>query len=252
MRIMITNDDGIRAEGLAILEEIALSITDDVWVVAPEVEQSGAAHSLTIHLPIRVIPLGPKRFAVRGTPTDCVMVGTRALLDKMPDLILSGINHGTNLGDDITYSGTVAAAMEAALLDLPAIALSQAVNYGQKANWDYARTHGAHIIKQAFQAGIPNNTLLNINFPNPDETACTGIEIVEQGNKKISDNVQVVYDPMGAPIYWIGRKQHAGEFDPKSDYAAIERGKIAVTPLHLNMTDYAGMQLYKDMKIVVK
>jgi len=249
MRILITNDDGIHAEGLSVLEEIAHTLTDDVWVIAPEIEQSGAAHSLTLRMPIRVLPLGPKRFAVHGTPTDCVMVGVRALMDAMPDLVLSGVNHGANLGDDITYSGTVAAAMEAALLDLPAIALSQETNYVDGMRWDYARMHAASLIRQALAAGIPQNTLLNINFPDPALGPCQGVEVTVQGNRKIGDNIHMFHDPLGLPVYWIGRKQLDGVIDPHSDYAMLEQGYITVTPIHLNLTDYKAMERFKGLAL---
>ena len=169
MRILLTNDDGIHADGLAVLERIAAKFTDDVWIVAPETDQSGLAHSLTLNEPLRLRRIGPKRFALKGTPTDCVIMAVRELMDSPPDLLLSGVNSGQNIGDDVTYSGTVAGAMEGTLLGVRSIALSQAYSYFDGTRvmpWDVVETHAPDIIAKLIETEFPAKTLVNINFPN--------------------------------------------------------------------------------------
>src|SRR5581483_6371754 len=167
LRILITNDDGIHSEGLDVCAEIARVLSDDVWIVAPEFDQSGVAHSLTLNDPLRLRQVEERRFAVRGTPTDCVIMGVRYLLkDKAPDLVLSGVNRGRNAGEDVIYSGTIAGAMEGTILGLPSIALSQAYNSrgGQAPYWDTALRYAPDIIRRALEKGIPSDVLLNVNF----------------------------------------------------------------------------------------
>src|SRR5580692_4858847 len=177
MRILVTNDDGIHAPGLAVAEAIARALTDDVWVVAPETEQSGASHSLTLALPLRLRRISERRFAVAGTPTDCVMMAALHVLKQQPpELVLSGVNWGSNLADDVTYSGTIAGAMEGCALGIPAIALSQAggENARLEIDWSPAQTHGPDLVRQLLAAGWPLGTLINVNFP-----ACAAGEVAE-------------------------------------------------------------------------
>ncbi|HQF30550.1 MAG TPA: 5'/3'-nucleotidase SurE, partial [Hyphomicrobiales bacterium] len=175
MRILITNDDGIHAPGLAVLERIAQTLSGDVWVVAPETDQSGASHSLTLNDPLRLRKIGEKTFAVRGTPTDCVIMGVRHILPEPPDLVLSGVNRGQNLADDVTYSGTIAGAIEGTLLGVRSMALSQAYGWESRSQvpWGTAEALAPALIDRLMRAELPDNTLLNINFPDcaPEKVA---------------------------------------------------------------------------------
>src|SRR3954462_9131813 len=168
MRILVTNDDGINAEGLDVCEQIARALSDNVWVVAPEYDQSGVSHSLSINDPLRLREIGPRRFAVRGTPTDCVIMGIHHLLtDGAPDLVLSGVNRGRNAAEDVTYSGTVAGAMEGAVLGIPSLALSQAFGAATRTAplWDTSVTHAPDLIRRVLKLGMPSDVLVNVNFP---------------------------------------------------------------------------------------
>jgi len=236
-RILISNDDGINATGLEVLERIARSLSDDVWVVAPTSEQSGASHSLTLHTPLRVRKIEERRFAIAGTPTDCVLFAVREIMgDHPPDLVLSGVNRGGNLGDDVTYSGTVAAAMEGALLGIRSIALSQQIDGPHRAKWATAEAHAPEIIRRAVQPDWPPEMLLNINFPDVDAGAVTGIDVVPQGKRKIGVKFEERRDPRGFPYFWFGRQRDEPDVDYETDLSAVRAGAVAVTPLHLDLT----------------
>ena len=240
MRILVTNDDGIYAPGLEIAEEIARQISDDVWVIAPETDQSGVAHALTLSDPIRVREAGERRFAVRGTPTDCVIMGFKEVIGQKPDLVLSGVNRGQNIADDVTYSGTIAAAMEGTLLEIPSIALSQAYGFDtrDRPHWDTARAHAPALIKAIFDDGFPNGTLININFPNclPEDVA--SIAVTHQG-RRVPDWLKIDkrIDGRGHPYYWIGFQRSESEPVAGSDLSALAEKRISVTPLALDLTD---------------
>src|ERR1700694_2611515 len=183
MRILLTNDDGIHAPGLGILEKIAGALSDDIWIVAPETDQSGVSHSLSLNDPLRLREVGDRHFAVQGTPTDCVIMGARHIMKQMPDLVLSGVNRGRNCAEDVTYSGTVAGAMEGAVLGIPSFALSQAYAFTTKHQpyWDTAIKFGPDLIRRVLKEGMPRDVLVNINFPDcaPDDVA--GISVAVQG-----------------------------------------------------------------------
>ena len=242
-RILISNDDGVHAHGIKVLEKIAQTLSDDVWVVAPETEQSGAAHSLTLRRPLRVHKISPRRFAVDGTPTDCVMVAlSEVLKDQKPTLMLSGINHGANMGEDVTYSGTVAAAMEATLLGVPAIALSQVTKTGQHVKWATSEHFAPEIISKIMKAGIPKGTLININFPNLVTASVKGVEVVSQGLRNIRDSLVKWTDPRGIPFYWIGgAERDDSPTEVQTDLEAIQNGYISVTPLQLDLTNKGAL-----------
>ena len=192
MRILVTNDDGIHAPGLTVAENIARALSDDVWVVAPENEQSGASHSLTLSLPLRVRGIEEKRFAVNGTPTDCVMMAAMELMNgQRPDLVLSGVNAGSNMADDVTYSGTIAAAMEGCALDIPSIALSQSYdeNGRERIDWSAAQGHGASVVRRLVAIGWPKGTLVNVNFPGCAADAVTGVEASSQGLRALQNSM---------------------------------------------------------------
>lgn len=240
MRILVTNDDGIHAEGLAVLEEIARQLSDDVWVVAPETDQSGVAHSLSLSNPLRLRQIEEKRFAVAGTPTDCVIMAARSILmDHRPDLVLSGVNRGQNVAEDVTYSGTIAAAMEGTLLGIPSIAVSQA--YGAQGrdqiHWDCARHHAPGIIRRLLDEGIPKDILFNLNFPNVPPAEVAGVAVTVQGRR---DQELVRLEPRkdgrGNPYFWIAFQRGRTEPANGTDLRALSERKISVTPLELDLT----------------
>ena len=241
-RILISNDDGVNAEGIGLLERIARTLSDDVWVVAPEHEQSGAGHSLSLHKPLRLRKVSERRFAVDGTPTDAVLVGVQEVLkDKKPDLMLSGINRGSNLAEDVTYSGTVSAAMEATLLEIPSIAFSNQIK--GEVNWDVPEKFTAEIIQALAKTTIPHDRLINVNFPAVPLGQVKGIKLCPQGRRKLDDNLDRRTDPMGRPYIWIGGQRTIAFADhPEQDFIQIREGYITITPLSLDMTDYAMME----------
>lgn len=242
-RILITNDDGLRATGLKILEKIARELTADVWVVAPENEQSAASHSLTLRQPLRIRRIGPKRYAVDGTPTDCVLLAINHIMKgRQPTLVLSGVNRGSNLGEDVTYSGTIAAAMEATLLGVPAMALSQAVTPQELPRWSCAETLGVAVIRQATRVAWPKSVLVNVNFPDLPPDKVKGIEVARQGRHKIGDELVESVDPRGQPYYWIGTMRLEDPTRLGTDIAAVKRGYISVTPLYLDLTHRPTMR----------
>ena len=240
MRILLTNDDGIHAEGLAVLERVARTFTDDVWVVAPESDQSGLAHSLTLSEPLRLRKIGPKRFALKGTPTDCVIMGVREVMDSPPDLILSGVNVGSNVADDVTYSGTVAGAIEGTLLGIPSFALSQAYvpNSGRSISYRNTEEHGPRILRQLLDAGPQPGTLVNINFPYCPADEVKGIRVTRQGKLDHGLIIDERADGRGFPYYWLRFGERKGAFDEGTDIHAMRNGYISVTPLKLDLTDY--------------
>ncbi|RYE73588.1 MAG: 5'/3'-nucleotidase SurE, partial [Hyphomicrobiales bacterium] len=207
MRILVTNDDGIHAEGLAVLEQIAAQLSDDVWVVAPETDQSGVAHSLSLSNPLRLRQIEEKRFAVQGTPTDCVIMAVRSVMAEMkPDLVLSGVNRGQNVAEDVTYSGTIAAAMEGTLLGIPSIAVSQAYMAGDRTSiiWDCALQHAPGIIRRLLEEGIPDGILFNLNFPNVAPSEVAGVAVTAQGRRDQElMRLEPRRDGRGNPYYWI-------------------------------------------------
>jgi 5'-nucleotidase len=243
-RILISNDDGIHAPGIKALERIARKLSKDVWVVAPETEQSAAGHSLTIRRPLRVRKYGTRRFSVDGTPTDAVLLGVNTIIKgKRPDLVLSGVNRGANLGEDVTYSGTVAAAMEAVILGIPAFAFSQCVIHGNDPHWDTAEQWAPKVIQQALSVDWGANILINVNFPDclPDQV--TGIEVARQGKRKIGDELVERLDPRGEPYIWIGAQRFEDSSARGTDIEAAYRGAVSVTPLRVDLTDHPTMSL---------
>ena len=241
MRILITNDDGIHAPGLAACEAIARQLSDEVWIVAPETDQSGVSHSLSLNDPLRLREVGERHFAVKGTPTDCVIMGVRHLMPAVPDIVLSGVNRGRNCAEDVTYSGTVAGAMEGTVLGIPSFALSQAYAFSTKhtPHWQTAIAHAPDLIGRVLKAGMPRDVLVNINFPDcpPEEVA--GVSIATQGKRDQELlRIDARHDGRGNPYYWIAFGR-GGLADARegSDLAALNEKRIAVTPLRLDLTD---------------
>jgi 5'-nucleotidase len=243
-RILLSNDDGIHAPGMQILEEVARELSDDVWVVAPKTEQSAASHSLTIHEPLRITQEGEQRYSVSGTPTDAVLMAMKIVFaeDKKPDLLLSGINLGGNLGEDVTYSGTIAAAMEGTLLDIPSIALSQCVYNYNDVPWDVARFHAASVIRQLCHAPWQANSLLNVNFPPTEASGVKGLRPAPHGRRKIGEKLIKREDPKGRPYYWIGSDRWDKSEWQGSDISVINDGYISVTPLSMDLTEYKALE----------
>jgi 5'-nucleotidase len=239
LRILVTNDDGIHAPGLEAAENIARALSDDVWVVAPETEQSGASHSLTLTEPLRIRDAGERRFAVRGTPTDCVMMAMHEIIpDARPGLVLSGVNRGGNMAEDVTYSGTIAAAMEGAMLGVPSIALSQVLTPGQAVKWATAEHHGPGLVRRLLEAGWPKDVLLNVNFPDVAPGAVSGVEVAVQGRRDLSElYIDARIDARSVPYYWLGYRREIGEPPRHTDLGAVRAGAISVTPLQLDLTD---------------
>ncbi|WP_455373435.1 5'/3'-nucleotidase SurE [Limibacillus halophilus] len=247
-RILVTNDDGVNAPGIEVLAGIARSLSDDVWIVAPEVEQSATSHSLTMRRPLRVRELGERRYSIDGTPTDCVLVATRTILQKQkqPDLILSGINMGGNLGEDVTYSGTVAAAMEGALLGYRSIALSQVREGDHGYRWQTPEAWGAEVIRKLASVEQPRETLINVNFPDVEPEAVRGLKVCRQGKRDEQTAVVEGVDPGGRPYVWIGSYQSDKTSVADSDLEAVAQGWITITPLHLDLTYDPLIKRIKD------
>lgn len=239
LRILVANDDGINAPGLKVAEKIARALSSDVWVVAPETEQSGASHSLTLHEPLRVRKVSNRRFAVSGTPTDCVIMALDHILkdQKAPDLLISGVNRGTNIAEDVTYSGTVAAAMEGTLLGIPSVALSQGYTSPHPVKWGTAEHHGPKLLRRLLKAGWPEGVLINVNFPDVVSARVQETTVTQQGQRDAGNVfIEERIDARSVPYYWIGFRRHKGESHPKSDLAVVARGGISVTPLHIDLT----------------
>ena len=243
MRILVTNDDGINAPGLDVLQQIAGELSDDVWTVAPETEQSGASHSLTLHEPLRLREVGERVFAVKGTPTDCVIMGVRHVLrNKGPDLVLSGVNAGQNMADDVTYSGTIAGAFEGSLLGIPSIALSLAYGFESPRHlrWQTPMAHGPDLVRKLLKVGWPDDVVLNINFPDREPDDVEGVVVTEQGRRN-QDLLHIEHreDMRGKPYYWFGFRRRKSNPAEGTDLWAIYTGRISVTPLNLNLTHTA-------------
>ncbi|EUB95963.1 Survival protein SurE-like phosphatase/nucleotidase [Rhizobium sp. CF080] len=241
MRILLTNDDGIHAEGLAVLERIARKLSDDVWIVAPETDQSGLAHSLTLSEPLRLRKVGDKHFALRGTPTDCVIMGIREVLPGKPDLVLSGVNDGANMADDVTYSGTIAGAIEGTLQGVRSFALSQAVRRedGRVVPWEVVESYAADLIGKLIDVDLPDGTFLNLNFPNCEPDDVQGVEVTSQGKLDFGLTIDAREDGRGKPYYWLRFGERKGNFRDGTDIQALKENKISVTPLKLDLTDYS-------------
>jgi 5'-nucleotidase len=247
--ILVTNDDGIHAQGLVSLERIACSLSPDVWVVAPELEQSGKSHSLSLSDPLRMRRVDDRHVAVHGTPADCVILAVRKIMPALPDLVLSGVNRGQNMADDVTYSGTIAAAMEGTSIGLRSIALSQVFGVRSKdgLSYDVAEAHGPRVLRTLYGADLGPGTLININFPDCDPDEVKAVEVTRQGKR--DQNLLVVderIDTRGRPYYWLGFKREKSKPAPGTDLHAVMNRSISVTPLHMNMTQIDAMEILRS------
>jgi 5'-nucleotidase len=245
-RVLLSNDDGINAPGLKALEDAIRPHVRELWVCAPETEQSATSHSLTLRRPLRIRNVSDKRFAVDGTPTDAVLLGVTSIMnDARPDLVLSGVNRGGNLGEDVTYSGTVAAAMEGALLGIPSVALSQVYEDRHKVKWSTAKAWTPKVLKQLFKLGWPKGIFMNVNFPDATAARVKGVEVCRQGRRKIGGGLTPGIDPRGDEYFWIGPQRDEEKFLKGTDLAAVNNGFVAVTPLALDLTDAATLRKLK-------
>jgi 5'-nucleotidase len=239
-RILLTNDDGVRARGLQSLQKIAAELSDDVWIAAPAEEQSGAGRSLTLHEPLRVRKFAERSFAITGTPTDAVLMGVQDLItDKKPDLVLSGVNRGGNVAEDVTFSGTVAGAMQGMQLGIPSIALSQVYSFLPDAEprWEVCETFGAPIIRKLLEQGWDEDVLININFPDRDPDDVKEVEVTKQGRRdQAIVHADKRQDPRGVDYYWIGFRGAPQSPAEGDDLHAVMGGRISVTPLHVDLT----------------
>jgi 5'/3'-nucleotidase len=238
-KILVTNDDGYFSDGLIALTA-ALEVVGDVTVVAPASEQSGAAHSVTVTRPLRVRKIDERRYCVDGTPADCVTLALSKILPELPEIIVSGINHGPNLGDDVTYSGTFAGALEASFSKLPGIAVSLSARTG---DFTWAAQFAADLTRQVLKEGLPEGTILNVNIPSGE---IRGARFTHQGIKIPRFHIHEGVDPRGCSYYWIGEREATGKHDSGSDYEAIEEGLVSITPLRTEMTDYRTLEALRS------
>ena len=238
-RVLLTNDDGIDAPGLAVLEAVAAELADEVWVVAPEHDQSGTSHSISLHSPLRVSRQGERRFGVAGTPGDCVVMAVRHLMrDTPPTLVLSGINRGANLGVETMFSGTVGAAMTGLLLGLPSIALSQTFRDRENVRWDTSRALAPGVIRQLLAVEYAQPVCLNVNFPDIDASAAGPLTPTKQGVGLVQGiDVQSQTDPRGLEYHWLRFQRGPRENAPDSETAVVASGRVSVTPLYFDRTD---------------
>ncbi len=251
MRILLTNDDGVNARGLKVLETVARAFSDDVWIVAPTEEQSGAGHSLTLTVPVRVRKLGERRFCVAGTPTDAMMMGLAKIMEGPPDLILSGVNRGANLREDVTYSGTVSAAMEGALAGIPSIALSQCYErqgMGGRVPFAAAEAWAERVLRPLIAEPMPARTLVNVNFPPLPPGEVRGVRVVRQGLRDYG-RLQIVgrTDPRGYDYYWFALGPMIETPGHMTDLEAVADGFVSVTPLHLDLTHEPSLARMAEM-----
>jgi 5'-nucleotidase len=247
-RVLLTNDDGIDAPGLAVLETVAAELAEEVWVVAPEHDQSGTSHSISLHSPLRVSRQGERRFGVAGTPGDCVVMAVRHLMrDRPPALVLSGINRGGNLGVETMFSGTVGAAMTGLLLGLPSIALSQTFRDRENVRWDTARALAPGVVRKLLDVSHATPACLNVNFPDVDAAAAGPLTATRQGAGLVQGiDVLPNVDPRGIDYYWMRFQRGSRENEPDTETAAIALGRISVTPIYFDRTDERTFAVLSD------
>jgi 5'-nucleotidase len=242
--ILVTNDDGIDAPGLRSLASAADSL-GEVWVVAPATEQSAMSHALTLHGPLRLAQHGERRFSVTGTPTDAVFFGVLHLLPRKPDLVLSGINRGPNLGDDVSYSGTVSAALEAAVMGIPAVAFSH-IKPGCDADYDDGAALARELAGRVLAEGLPPGNYLNVNFPAVPPGEIRGLQVTRLGNRYYEDCIVECTDPRGRPYFWIGGSGYSFDDIAGTDCVAVHQGYASITALHSDPTDPAGCEMLRS------
>lgn len=241
MRVLVSNDDGVDAPGIRVLAE-CLREVGEVTVVAPDRDRSGASNSLTLDAPLRVLPMGDGYFRVAGTPTDCVHLALSGLLDDEPDMVVSGINNSANLGDDVIYSGTVSAAMEGRFLGLPAIAVSLVTKDHKGQNYESAAKAVLLLMKRLLVDPLPADTILNVNVPDRPWTDIAGFEVTRLGRRHRAERCIAQTDPRGRPIWWIGPAGEVDDAGPGTDFNAVRRGFVSVTPIHVDLTRFQALE----------
>ncbi|UCD84469.1 MAG: 5'/3'-nucleotidase SurE [Deltaproteobacteria bacterium] len=246
MIILVSNDDGINAPGLHTLAQ-ALEDLGEVWIVAPDRDRTAVSHSLTLHRPLRIEQIGQRKFSVNGTPSDCINIGTHQILERAPDLVVSGINQGSNLGDDINYSGTVSAAMEGALLGIPSFAIS--LDTTNHCGFEPAAKVAFRLAEKIIENGLPPDTFLNVNVPGVQESEFRGYRITRQGKKNYSIKVVEKTDPRDRKYYWIGGEEQGCDEIEASDASAVLNNYISVTPLLLDLTNYSCLDKLRKWKL---
>lgn len=244
--ILISNDDGVYSKGLRILAKKLRKVGRAV-IVAPDQERSATSHALTLHRPLRIKKIANDFYAIDGTPTDCINLGINEILKQRPDIIISGINHGGNLGDDIHYSGTVSAALEGGIMGVPSIAISVVAR--EKFYFDFASEFAVKLVKRILSHGLPKGIILNVNVPNLPASSIKGYEITSQGKRNYGKLILEKLDPRGRKYYWIGGEEAGFEDIPNTDCKAIAMGKVSITPLRANMTDKMALNILKKWKI---
>ncbi len=249
MLILVTNDDGVHSTGLIALFR-AMKEIGDAYIVAPDRERSAVGHSLTLHRPLRIEQLREHVYSVNGTPTDAVVVGVNKVLPEKPDIVVSGINRGGNLGDDITYSGTVSAAIEGTILNIPSFAIS--VQGDKNFHFDTAAFFAAMIVKYIVEKPLPYDTFLNVNVPNLPQSLVKGMKFTRQGKRVYDNSIQEVFSPRGERYYWIGGGVPYWEHADDTDINAVEAGYVSVTPIHLDLTNYTALELLKKEPNIFK
>lgn len=240
MRLLLSNDDGINAQGLKLLAEGLADVAEVITVVAPDRDRSGASNSLTLDQPLRVRQSDHNNYVVQGTPTDCVHLALTGLMETEPDMVVSGINHGANLGDDVIYSGTVAAAMEGRFLGLPAVAVSLCINSDQP-HFDAAAKAASVIVRRLISEPLPADTILNVNVPDLPWQDIAGFEVTRLGHRHRAEEAIADRDPRGRRIYWIGPAGAEQDAGPGTDFHAINSGHISITPIHVDLTRYQAL-----------
>lgn len=243
--IFITNDDGVHSPGIQILAN-TLKVLGDVYIIAPDRERSAVSHSLTLHRPLHADEIKERVYSVNGTPTDCVNIGVNGILKMRPDIVVSGINKGANLGDDITYSGTVMAAIEARILGIPSFAISLVAS--KNFLFQEAANFALILSEEIIKGGLPDNTLLNINLPNLPLSEMKGLRITKQGKRVYGDIVTEIVDPRGKRHFWIGGNRLSWEKGEDTDFEAIHEGMISITPLHVDLTNYTAIDKLKPLE----
>jgi 5'-nucleotidase len=240
--ILVTNDDGVHAPGITALFK-AMSEIGDAYIVAPDRERSAVSHALTLHRPLKAEELKERVYSVNGTPTDCVALAVHKILHRKPDLVASGINRGANLGDDLTYSGTVSAAMEGTILGVPSFAISLAGD--RPFLYESAVPYAIEVARYILDKQLPYDTLLNVNVPNQPKESLKGIRITRQGKRMYDNAIQEVYSPWGEKQYWIGGGKPYWEHGDDLDMQSVMDGYVSVTPVHLDMTNYAALEVLR-------
>jgi 5'-nucleotidase len=245
MLILVTNDDGVHSPGVIALFR-AMKELGDAYIIAPDRERSAVGHALTLHRPLKVENLREHVYSINGTPTDAVVVGVTKILPKKPDIVVSGINRGGNLGDDITYSGTVSAAIEGTIFNLPSFAVS--LHGNKNFHFETAAAYAYKIAQYIIDKSLPYDTFLNVNVPNLAKALIKGVKFTRQGKRIYDNSIQDVFSPQGERYYWIGGGVPYWEHGEDTDINAVEEGYVSITPIHLDFTNYRGLQLMKEQR----